>query len=171
MCVIQSARGDYEFELTLPSWRREFEYKYAVVEMSSDGLNEVRVFFFFMSFFPLPLGAHSSTVNQSSWCELRTQILFCWCASLRFVIWDCRTQHPLQRLSRASFLAAWADLILWTGFHLGEWIHPQMQARQQPPSEGSPSYQQPSTLDSAVISQPCDAAVCWMCVLIAMWDR
>lgn len=38
--MFQSARGDYEFELTLPSWRREFEYKYAVVEMSSDGLNE-----------------------------------------------------------------------------------------------------------------------------------
>lgn len=38
--MFQSARGDFEFELTLPSWRREFEYKYAVLEMSADGTNE-----------------------------------------------------------------------------------------------------------------------------------
>jgi len=38
--MFQSARGDYEFELTLPSWRREFEYKYAVVEVTPDGKNE-----------------------------------------------------------------------------------------------------------------------------------
>jgi len=38
--MFQSARGDYEFELTLPSWRREFEYKYAVLELTPDGRNE-----------------------------------------------------------------------------------------------------------------------------------
>lgn len=30
--MVQNARGEYQFELVLPSWRKEFEYKYAVVE-------------------------------------------------------------------------------------------------------------------------------------------
>ena len=38
--MFQNARGDYEFELLLPSWRREFEYKYAVVERTEKGDNE-----------------------------------------------------------------------------------------------------------------------------------
>jgi hypothetical protein len=38
--MFQTARGDYEFEITLPSWRREFEYKYAVLELTPDGTNE-----------------------------------------------------------------------------------------------------------------------------------
>ena len=38
--MFQNARGDYEFEILLPSWRREFEYKYALVERAPDGKNE-----------------------------------------------------------------------------------------------------------------------------------
>jgi len=38
--MFQSARGDYEFELVLPSWRKEFEYKYAVLQLTEDGKNE-----------------------------------------------------------------------------------------------------------------------------------
>lgn len=38
--MFQNARGDYEFELTLPSWRKEFEYKYAVMQLTEDGKNE-----------------------------------------------------------------------------------------------------------------------------------
>jgi len=38
--MYQNARGDYEFELTLPSWRKEFEYKYAIMEATEDGRNE-----------------------------------------------------------------------------------------------------------------------------------
>ena len=38
--MFQNARGDYEFEILLPSWRREFEYKYAIVQRTEDGSSE-----------------------------------------------------------------------------------------------------------------------------------